>query len=98
MKAFGALAAIGLLFVASPTRAASIITVYNKATDSAVTTLPGGTATTTYERSGSSVTATTTFQRNGSGMGSAYQPTGAGGYHPMGNASSSTYNPMGGPR
>lgn len=94
MKVTAALAAAGLLFVASSAQSASIITVYNKSTDTAVTTLPGGTATTTYQRSGNSVTATTTFQRSGS----SYQPTGAGGYRPMGNSSGSTYNPMGGSR
>jgi len=92
MKVIGALAAAGLLLIASSAQAASIITVYNKSTDTAVTTLPSGTATTTYQRSGSTVTATTTFQRSGS----SYQPTGAGGYRPMGNRSGGgTYNPMG---
>jgi hypothetical protein len=93
MKTIGALAVLGLLALSSPAQAASIITVYNKSTDTAVTTLPHGTATTTYERNGSTVTARTTFQHNG---GSSYQPTGAGGYRPMGAQSGATsYNPMG---
>jgi hypothetical protein len=87
MKAIRVLSVLGLLCVAQAAQAASIITVYNRSTDSAVTTLPNGTATTQYQRNGSTVTATTTFQRNG------YQPTGAGGYRPMGGTG--TYNPMG---
>jgi hypothetical protein len=94
MKPIRALAVLGLLALFSPAQAASIITVYNKSTDTAVTTLPHGTATTTYERSGGTVTARTTFQHNGGG--SSYQPTGAGGYRPMGAQSGgSSYNPMG---
>jgi hypothetical protein len=93
MKTIGALAVLGLLALSSPAQAASIITVYNKSTDTAVTTLPQGTATTQYERNGNTVTATTTFQHNG---GSNYQPTGAGGYRPMGAQSGGgSYNPMG---
>jgi hypothetical protein len=92
MKTIGALAVLGLLCVSTAAQAASIITVYNKSSDSAVTTLPNGaTATTTYQRSGGTVTATTTLQRSGAGN---YQPTGAGGYKPMGGSSGS-YNPMG---
>jgi hypothetical protein len=93
MKTIGALAVLGLLALSSTAQAASIITVYNKSTDTAVTTLPHGTATTTYERSGGTVTARTTFQHNG---GNSYQPTGTGGYRPMGNGTSGgSYNPMG---
>jgi hypothetical protein len=93
MKAIGVLAVLGLLALSSSAKAASIITVYNKSTDTAVTTLPHGTATTTYERNGGTVTARTTFQHNG---GNSYQPTGAGGYRPMGAQSGgSSYNPMG---
>ena len=93
MKTIGALAVLGLLALSSTAQAASIITVYNKSTDTAVTTLPHGTATTHYERNGGTVTATTTFQHNG---GNSYQPTGAGGYRPMGAGSgASSYNPMG---
>lgn len=87
MKTIRVLSVIGVLCACSNAQAASIITVYNRSTDSAVTTLPHGTATTQYQRSGNTVTATTTFQRNG------YQPTGAGGYRPMGG--SGAYNPMG---
>ena len=86
MKAIWVLSVLGLLCVCSAAQAASIITVYNRGTDSAVTTLPSGTATTQFQRSGNTVTATTTFQRNG------YQPTGASGYQPMGG---SGYKPMG---
>ena len=77
-----------LLALTSASQAASIITVYNRSTDTAVTTGPNGTATTTFERNGNTVTATTTMQRNG------YQPTGAGGYRPMGGTTGA-YNPMG---
>ena len=87
MKAIHVLSILGLLCIGQAAQAASIITVYDRSTDSAVTTLPSGrTATTQFERNGSTVTATTTLQRNG------YQPTGASGYQPMGN---SGYKPMG---
>ena len=86
MKAIRALSILGLLCVGQAAQAASIITVYDRKTDTAMTTLPHGTAKTEFQRNGSTVTATTTFQRNG------YQPAGAGGYQPMG---SSGYKPMG---
>jgi hypothetical protein len=90
MKTICVLSVLGLLSLSSAAQAAGIITVYNRSTDSAVTTLPnGGTATTQYQRNGNTVTATTTFQRSGN----SYQPMGNGGYKPTGG--SGAYNPMG---
>lgn len=93
MKIAGAISVLGLLCLTSTAQAASIITIYNKSTDTSTTTLPNGTtATTTYQRNGGNVKATTTFNRSGG----SYQPMGSGGYKPMGG--SGTYNPMGGSR
>jgi hypothetical protein len=72
---------IGLCTVSSIAQAQSIKTI--------TTTTSHGTATTEVTRNGNTVTAVTRFQPSKPG----YQPTGAGGYKPMGGGGG--YKPMG---
>jgi hypothetical protein len=74
------LVCFGFLLAATAANAQTYTTIVNSQAKTVTTTGPNSTVTTTQvERTSNGATYTTTVTRTG-----GYQPTGAGGYHPMG--------------